>query len=256
MWSRIKDPFAKPLDVLVVGPSGAGKTSFIQTLCGISVAGLPRNPFSPKTLEIAGHAVNFIELSDEENYSLKEMQRSKPLGVIIVVANGYYANRLLEYRGINDFDRFGDPFKFTDDFYKFPELAGKNVHLHVLSFREGELRFLDNKFDMYLRTFYERNSRPLEWVLTIVNKADLWWDKRADVDKFYRNTYQPALLKVLKKYHMTHGAMPIRKYFSSRIQRFFGNVYPSSAFDDDDRWRLNDGLKETMAEALSNSKLG
>ena len=96
----------------------------------------------------------------------------------------------------------------------------------------------------------------LEWVLTIVNKADLWWDKRADVDKFYRNTYQPALLKVLKKYHMTHGAMPIRKYFSSRIQRFLSNVYPSSTFDDDDRWRLNDGLKETMAEALSNSKLG
>ncbi len=82
------------------------------------------------------------------------------------------------------------------------------------------------------------------WVLTLVSKADIWWNRRDEVMAYYSSdTYLRSLGK-LSNIHI--GVLP---YFSI-FHKFYGRSPLSGLVDDEDRYRLRVELIDRLLEAI------
>jgi hypothetical protein len=83
-----------------------------------------------------------------------------------------------------------------------------------------------------------------EWVLTIVTKADIWWDDRTEIADFYlKGAYRQQLAKLFP------NARYLVRPYSSISAKFYGTLPGARSFDDEVRRSLRNEVFRLLREA-------
>lgn len=235
-WRRTKNFWRNRLGsykIAVYGYSGSGKSSFLHALKykGAPYLGGSTRHIEAVTLKLPhGRRVTFYdcpgqELSDTYRRQVKtKIIKGKIDAIINVVCYGYNETESSE---LNTFDNEGN---IREDY--------------LGEMRKRELEQLDEWHQ-------DINSKcNLKWMLTLVNKADIWWHKNQEVMKYYRgkeSDYGKRIheLKRLFPLHATH--------YCSRFSRFGGRDMPMR-IDDTDKGKIQDQLLQHIEYLIENER--
>ncbi len=160
----------KPVKVLVLGSSGSGKTQFLNSLLGIPMLEDNRTqvPKSKYYIFENGRKIEFVDLPGHvtlrpaRNKFMDEITTNKIKGIINVVNYGY--NDVEE----NDVDVFK---------------TGEN-EIKAAYLRDNRKNELNQLSEWLVRIHSDKNNK-LEWIITIINKADIWYSQKDEVKKYY-----------------------------------------------------------------------
>lgn len=160
----------KPTKVLVLGASGSGKTQFLNSFLGIPMLEDNRTYVTEKKYYKFenGRKIQFVDLPGHITHQaarqqyIDEITKNKINGIINVVNYGY-----------NDVE------ENNADVFKAGENEIKPTYLN--DNRKNEL----NQLNEWLGRIHN-GSKP-EWIITIVNKADIWFEKKNEVMDYYKN---------------------------------------------------------------------
>lgn len=233
-WDKVRDFFlrTKTYNVLVLGPSGAGKTSLFNFLQGL-------NPYVPRELRtervkrvegrLGDSLFSFTDTPGEELHEAKRKEGIKnaaaqtPLGIINVCCFGYHEGAAA-----------------TDD-----AIAGRAAKPEFLEDRRRvEMDLLSEWTDLLCG-----RGGAAKWVMTAVSKADLWWIDAPELEQpviqYYRSgTHFQALGPATEGPHVV---VP----YSSLNQPFFGQVPMSGWYSDNLRDNHRKKLVATLLELAS-----
>lgn len=225
---RLKNFWKKKRRILVLGSTGAGKTQFLdsmQKLIPDLIHHTTRTAYpNRKSFEL--DAASIFEFTDTPGQKLhgslrlpaiKEAMKNAD-GVINVTAHGYH-----EW----DVDR-GEALT----------AKGEAKQSYLQRHREVEVEQLHEW--NHLLSIGLRNP----WLITVVTKADLWWDERDKVKAHYESG---AYFKALGP---AQGMRPSVCLYSSIRHRFFGTAPVSGFFDDQERLRLRANFFRVLFEAI------
>ncbi len=215
--------------VMILGCTGVGKTNFCQALRSIVVEAIDaanRTEFPVhERLRINEHLFSLIDVPGQDRHEALRKQamlsamRQPRLGVINVVCYGYH--------------EFGE---------------GREAAID----EQGRLRggFLEMQRQHELESSYEwlqilGDRTTLSWYITVVAKADLWWQQRDEVMRYYNDGEYANSLIGLRD--LGGAVVP----FCSVFRRFYGNIPLAGTFDDADRLRLRENMFRVLVEAIS-----
>ncbi len=230
---RIRDLFRKSHRILVLGATGTGKTQMIESFNEHMPDAIH---YMDRTVGIRSHRVDnigeafkIIDTPGEEERSkakrmdaIKEALRKGVSGIIDVVSYGYH-----EY----DVD-IGAAFN----------LDGSVNADFLEAHRAAEGRALREW------TAILGDRKTTGWLITVVNKADLWWDRKDEVLEHYKSgTYSKSLGDA-------RSLGPIVLPYCSVCHRFFGEGRLSGAFDDSDRNMLRSHMLQSLLEVVGKVK--
>lgn len=173
--------------IITLGYTGVGKSSFITKILGASRTETDISTKSPtdRSINIDEKYVVIIDTPGNEAFfnklkpSLKkEIDRVKSVGLINVVSFGYNDSRSRDIYGPSKPETFDKNNKINEKFLSWQ--------------RDEDLLHLKKCMDEVI--FPEHVS----WVLTIINKAELWFDKKELVDQYYGigGDYRNALIDI------------------------------------------------------------
>ncbi len=234
--------------VLVLGFSGAGKTSMLQYTFGIIEPEVDRErPTAEVRLymlrlgqakfrasDTPGHPILRHRLDQE----IARLVRGDYQGVIDVVAYGYNQSKHLSYlaQGVEQAS--------LEDYNRYrPLTAAGSVNPDYLK-RERELE-LD-----YLRSWANLvgTQSKLKWVITVVNKADLWRRQMEKVLNHYQGDGEYAAIIKSEFPDIQHDVCPL----NCSVQGFY-DLPPSESAPKLEDWRqkLADAFVSTLNRRLS-----
>jgi adenylate kinase family enzyme len=173
-WRRhfIRGPLLKDRPIVIIGPSGVGKTLIASRIAGQKPGTVPSmSSGAERERLISGWQGNNIMVApgslqqDEKggiNKVIKSIRSKKsPKVVVIVVAGGYHATEAEILR--NTFLRPGEDQPVADNLDEFIEYCLKE-----------ELAYI--KF--FLQKTHQKIRKRIPSIVTIVNKRDLWGARR------------------------------------------------------------------------------
>lgn len=225
---RLKKLFSKPQKVLVLGCSGVGKTSIINSLnedFPKTIDFLIRTQTAQKyRLNLKGDKFEFVDTPGQELHdsrrikAIREALRSDHLGVVNVVSYGYH-----EHASGAD-DAFSDEGTVSEQYLK--------------SHRALEESYLNEWIELL------GNQVTTSWILTVINKADIWWDSRQEAWDYY-GADDSGYLQKLK---VASGVDQVVLEYSSVIHRFYTRSLIAPTFDQDLQQRLRVRLVESLIQ--------
>jgi len=179
-WIRNR-VFSPTLRVVVYGESGAGKTQFLYTILGNGkIAGQPSQNIEHKKMTLEdGHLLEFIvtpghkSLKAARDSLRRELVNGKITGVINVVNYGYLCNE-------------------DTDLSKVFQAGSTNIKAEYL--RDNKKRELDQIAEWI--DLIDKDCK-LKWLITIVNKADVWYDQRDSAMEYYKQGAYYEKIKVI-----------------------------------------------------------
>ncbi|TXM76609.1 hypothetical protein FV218_06605 [Methylobacterium sp. WL69] len=198
--------------IVVVGASGTGKTALLRSLAGLP-AYVRREDRTDEVISAKAKLgelyLNIIDTPGEKEHSSKreiafrDLMRKKSVGIINVVSHGYHEGKALLSDVVS------------------PENQIKESFLQ--SRREVELGLINE----WLGPLCGRGG-AVQWVVTVVTKADLWWENSADqsVVRYYES--EPYTLGFSQNSEVAHS---VRSF--SAINHLFYNRIPMSGFYSD-----------------------
>lgn len=216
--------------ILLLGCTGTGKTNFLSSLTATAAPAIRREDRTQwteaKNLLLDDKAYRFIdtpgdvERDEDRNQAIREAVAAKGgiAGVINLVCYGYH-----EYDLSRD-DVFESDAKLKPDY----------LELH----RKEEINQLAEWTELL------GDKTTVGWLITVVNKADLWWDHRDAVLKHYSSG---------EYYHALHSAKTLNPRvmpYSSVFHKFYSTVPMSGTFDQDDRAMYRSNLLAALVKAL------
>ncbi|WNV09015.1 GTPase domain-containing protein [Tardiphaga sp. 709] len=208
---------------LLLGSTGAGKTQFLRSTNEIispAISPAARTEFATVgRFEINDSLFDLIDTPGQLEHrprrdaETKEAIKQKLHGIINFVSYGFH--------------EYGVPLQDV--------ISGEQVKPEYL--QEHQKREIDLIAEW----------APLmstEWVLTVVTKADIWWDSRETVAQHYQGgAYQKRLARLFPNAH--HIVRP----YSSISSRFYGTIPGSGSFDDSVRSACRAEVFRVLAEA-------
>lgn len=224
---KIKELFARKRTVLLLGTSGVGKTSLLDSLNGLvpdAIHHLTRTEIAKKhRMKFDGANIVFLDTPGQEHHGSRRMEairqsmRQDHLGVINVTSFGYHEHST----GLQE--AFNDDGSVSQDYlakHRTVEIAGLNEWIELLG-----------------------DPNTTRWFMTVVTKADLWWDERTKAIDYYRNGEYSEHLGSMKQLH------PVVIDFCSVTHKFYGRSPVCGTFDDDARNMLRLNFVKTLVEA-------
>ena len=220
---------AKPR-ILLLGCSGTGKTNFLQSLVTLLPEPIAREDRTlytqAKNVMMKRQAYRFIDTTgdvardSDRKQAIREAMSAKGgiAGIINVVCYGYHEYQVTRNKVLA-----------ADSTVK-PEY----LELH----RQEEIKQLSEWTEI------PGDRLTAGWLITVVNKADLWWPEREKVIAHYANgDYWRSLgsAQVLKP-----RVLP----YCSVFQRFYGEAAMSGIFDQKDRDKCRERLINALVKAL------
>jgi energy-coupling factor transporter ATP-binding protein EcfA2 len=82
------------------------------------------------------------------------------------------------------------------------------------------------------------------WLMTVVTKADLWWDRRDEVMDYYQSGSYYQALSSAQSLH------PVVLEYCSVFKKYFGKARMSGVFDDPERVRAKAHLIQELLAAI------
>lgn len=225
-FGKLLDALRKKHRVLVLGPTGCGKTQFLHSLTEAvpkAINLMCRTDFvEEQRIKILDQPFIFVDTPGQvlhktrRIHAIREAMRSKIAGIINVVSFGYH-----ESRAVNVKDAFKN---------------GKINEVFLEKQRQQEINQLHEWVPLL------GGSGTVGWLMTVVSKADLWWDWHEEVRAYYESgPYYKAL-------DPARELNPIVLKYCSIFQRFYGEIPMSGKFEDEDRVRMRaDLLRELLA---------
>ena len=220
--------------VLLCGTSGVGKSQFIRSLqepvaAPIAAADRTRGWHKVKVtkdkrkLELLDTPGQIGEGALRRKAHLEAL-RAKHFGIINVVANGFHEGTATEPDAIV---RVGDAYRAKDKF--------------LTDSRKLEVQNL---------TEWSRDLQDARWLITLVNKADLWWqpDTCESVLKYYSSTGPYGMR--LKSWEGKHVVLP----YASTSKPFYDRVPMSGHFGDARRLECQVNALRSLASLIAQGK--
>lgn len=199
--------------IAVFGISGTGKSQFINSL-GKSLS-IPERTLT--TDKIRYDLSDFpIEFFDTPGHAERKFDRKKVLseiikdnfeGIINVVSYGYEENPEANRKAIFD--------------------ANKNVKESFLKTNRGA------ELDRISEWLPHIDTTNIKWIINLVNKADLWWDRIDEVNSYYQNG---VFNQAIRSINNTTNILTVP--YCSLIQPYFDNS-TSGKFGDLDKQNLH-----------------
>lgn len=223
--------FRSPYNVLIYGCSGAGKTEFLRSLMEkpITEVPMPRTQIVDKNNKIVfanGRKIRFYDLPGHtvhkttRHKELEKINKRRIRCIINVVTYGY-----------NDADQNDLNNIFDNDTLKVKEN-------YLNTNRKAELQQVEEWKD------FIHNDCGIESVITVVTKADLWYENYDDVLCYYREgEYDKCIRELERVCHIS-----IYPYCSI-INGFGGNPVKLS-FTERNKQKLHRDLKEALLEII------
>lgn len=214
--------------VILLGSTGAGKTNFLTSLTATlpeAIDIMNRTEIARKyRIRIQKHPFVFTDTPGQMMHSSRRREAAREAiasgtsGIINVVSFGYH-----EYR-ISSMDAFD-----TDDNVKE-------------SFLEQHRQIEIEALHEWIPILGGRDAA--DWLITVVTKADLWWDRRDEVMEYYRSgAYYDAL-------GGAKSLNPVVLEYCSVFHKFFGRSPMSGDFEDKDRVRAKAHLLQELLAAI------
>jgi GTPase Era involved in 16S rRNA processing len=222
--NKFKDLFRKKHRVLLLGSTGTGKTQFLNSFGNIfadALSHLARTEFSYiKRVDVSGNLFEFIDTPGQELHKSRRMSTIRKAisgrfsGVIDLVSYGYH-----EY--------------------------GADIK-NVIKGNSVKKKYLDSHLEREINQINE--WAPLlndEWIITVITKADIWWDNKQNVLDYYKNgLYSKALQAAYNP--KAYTVVP----YSSLTYKFYNVVPCSGNFSDAERKLLRNSLFQKLTEAI------
>lgn len=231
---RLVTAVRKKHRVLVLGSTGVGKTNFLTSLTEsipTAVDIMNRTEIAKKhRLKIQKSPFMFVDTPGQEQHktirlkAIREALASGISGVINVVSYGYHEYRTGLKEAVDDNGKVSDGFLSA---HRKKETAALEEWTPLLGGPEAA-----------------------GWLITVVTKADLWWNRGDEVLEHYRTGAYYAALGSAKSLH------PIMLEYSSVFQKYFGKAPMSGDFEDMDRIRAKAHLIEELLAAVGKFKSG
>ena len=211
LLEKLKNVFKKKHKILVLGATGVGKTQLIKSLVSEipqAISNMNRTESNDEYyFKISENIFVFVDTPGQEYHKSKRKEETLEAmkqgieGIINVAAFGYHESRIGKDKV---FDENG---KIREEFLK----ERQKVEINLLS---EWTELLGDK----------GTSR---WLITLVNKADLWWDNKDAVLSYYESgqyfealgsakTLSPSVLHYCAVFHKFYGESPISGYFDDK----------------------------------------
>lgn len=220
LLDKVRDFFTNPSPIIVFGSTGSGKTNFLTSLAAGAklIDPISRDDRTEQVersrIKIVDRPFSLIDTPGQRAHQhlrsevVREAIGRAPVRIINVVSYGYHEYRMPSVADAVDGE--GNP---------RPEYLQRH--------RVDELAALDE----WLPLLGDRGTT--KWILTVVTKADLWWnDQNAAVAHYDAGAYSELIKKADPKLH--HVVRP----YCSVIHRFFGSSRLPGTFDDSERMKL------------------
>lgn len=221
---KLKLLFRKKHRILVLGSSGVGKTNLLESLTTLTpeiIDAVNRTEFAQKAqVNIGTQPFVFIDTPGQEHHqsrriqAIREAMKEGLSGIINVVSYGYHEYDGGEKEAINQ--------------------NGKISKNYLKRNRKLECELLKEWIPLV------GNPDTGGWLITIITKADLWWDEREQVIEHYVEGDYFAALGEAKTMN------PIVVHYSSVFHRFYDKGNLSGMFDETDRKKARINLFSTL----------
>lgn len=219
--------------VLVLGPSGVGKTQFLMSLTDLDCDAIDRRHRTGSEqryrMSIKGTPFVFIDTpgqlihKDERIDAIRRAIRENVEGILNVVCFGYHEGRSPEAQVLAP--------------------RGKLTAVREDYLEESRRRELECVREW--SSLLGRGSRT-PWVITVVTKADVWWDRREEVVSYYIGSTGEYMGALSEAGNLNRGVIE----YCSVFHRFYGVVPMSGTFDQRDRAKQRDHLLREMLSAV------
>jgi 50S ribosome-binding GTPase len=232
VYEKVKDFVTrkKPCEVIVLGASGTGKSSFLRYVRGIDAYIRPEIR-TDKVTEVKGKIdktlFRFIDTPGEARHAEKRKKgildayHAKSLGIINLVSYGYHEGAAGGKKAVEDI-------KPSEKYLE----ASRAVEIDLLA---------------EWTSLLAGRGGPAKWLITIITKADLWWtpeQSQVVLDYYSNGPYYNALGEAKS---ITQSV----RVFSSINQLFYGRVPMSGFYSDDQRIKDRDALIALLLEYAS-----
>lgn len=199
--------------IVIFGLSGAGKSQFINSLQKNLVLAARTETTEKIKFEIDDFPILFIDTPGHSGrqyprkQELTEILKNGVEGIINVVSYGYEEN---------------PDFTFDDIFTPKNEVKESFLKLN----RKAEVERLAE----WLPLIHPNN---IKWIINLVNKADLWWDKLEAVNKHYLYEEYNDAFKQIHNYSNVL-TLPfcsiIKPYYETRSSGIFGEIHKEQLY--------------------------
>jgi hypothetical protein len=229
LLDRMIDAFRKTHRVLVLGSSGVGKTNLQASLtkeAAEAVDHLNRTEIVTRShIRINNTPFVFTDTPGQEHHESRrkaairqEMGRGR-VGIINIVSFGFHEGTGNKSDAID-----GD---------------GKARPTYLNHCRDLEIQALAEWTSLL------GSLDTSAWLITVVNKADLWWHAKVEVMDYYtRGLYAQSLGDA-------QSLKPVVVPYSATLHKFFGEGLMSGTFDRNDQLRCKAGLLTTLVSAVT-----
>ena len=217
--------------VLVLGATGAGKTAFLKSLKSVlpeTIDVMNRTEFNEKhEVTLSQRPFIFKDTPGQIHHAPRRLEAIKEAmklrggiaGIINVVSYGYHESRVMPKPQI------------TAD--------GKVEDAFLIKQRQLELEMLSEWTPLL------GGTDSANWLITVVTKADLWWQQRIDVMKHYETgAYFQSLGEA-------QALKPVVLEYSSVFQTFYGEGHLAGGFQDSDRLRAKARMIQMLLAAIN-----
>jgi len=212
---KIKNFFKRKETIIVLGSTGSGKTNLLESLA-VAAGLVEAIPANTRTQSVDKRKVIVNErpfvIADTPGQAqhaphrqtlIREALANPPVRIINVVSYGYHEYATGSAEAVEQ---------------GMPRESWLERH------RENELEAMSE----WLPLLGDRGTTS--WILTAVTKADLWWNQREDVLRYY-NCGPYAEMLNRQDPGMRHAVLP----YCSVFHRFYGTAALAGTFDDEDR---------------------
>lgn len=218
---KLVDMLRKKHRILVVGSTGAGKTNLLNAikseLVPSAISTLNRTEFADKIkLKVDGTIFEFTDTPGHKKGATEQLEPHPELRTAVETARagGYSGILNVVCYGYHEYDYPGELPDFKDK-------AQLDTYLETHRGRE-------NQAAQYWSSILGQ-SPDLRWVLTVVTKADLWWNERTAVMAHYNGGPYRNSVQV----HATVNCMTT--HVASLFQRFYRTTPMAGTYDHTDR---------------------